>query len=101
MVVTISDVSQWRSLSVMRCVTLVVTVSAVLCHNGSHCQCCVVSQWRSLSVLCCVLCHRLDPSGNSSRQSLDFDKENKGAVVDMAYFDTGKGHGPLPFSDGR
>ena len=83
------------------CVTIAVTVSAVLCHGSSHCQRCVVSQWRSLSVPFCILCHRLDPSGSSARQSLDFDKENKGAVVDMAYFDTGKGHGLLPFSDGR
>ena len=40
-------------------------------------------------VMCCLLCRRFDPSGNSARQSLEFDKENNGAVVDMAYFDTG------------
>lgn len=33
--------------------------------------------------------YTLDPDGGPSKDTLDYDKENKGAIMDLAYFDTG------------
>ncbi|KAL8601723.1 hypothetical protein ACOMHN_033899 [Nucella lapillus] len=73
----------WRAFLIVR-----VLWCGRLDEDGAKTHCAVTCE-ESVPHVRVLWCGRLDGVGGPTRDTLDYDKENKGAIMDLAYFDTG------------